>query len=167
MDIVGAIAVAVLLWLGRDLIRTHVFPPGIFLMSIFAVFTLYEPVRKFALFYNNFQQALGASSGIFAVMDAQDEVKEKRGAPPLPSFHDNVRLDGVTFCYEDDATRCILQGVDLEVRRGEIVAIVGSSGAGKTTLVHLIPRFFDVTGGRILIDGHDVRDVTLSSLRAQ
>ncbi len=167
MDVLGAVAIAVLLWLGRDQIRYHIFTAGTFLAFIVAVFKLYEPVRKFALFYNNFQQALGASSGIFAVMDAQDEVKEKRGAPPLPPFRETVQLEGVTFCYEDDATRCILQGVDLEVRRGEIVAIVGSSGAGKTTLVHLIPRFFDVTGGRILIDGHDVRDVTLSSLRAQ
>ncbi len=167
MDVVGAVAIAVLLWVGRDLIRNHVFTPGIFLMFIVAVFKLYEPVRKFALFYNNFQQAVGASSGIFAVMDATDEVREKPAAIVLPPFQESVRFENVGFAYEDDGTREVLRDVNLEVRRGEVVAIVGSSGAGKSTLVHLIPRFFDVTSGRILLDSNDVRDATLPSLRAQ
>jgi ATP-binding cassette, subfamily B, bacterial MsbA len=167
MDIVGAVAIALLLWLGRDLIRARVFTPGIFLAFIVAVFKLYEPVRKFALFYNNFQQALGASSGIFAVMDTTDEVKEKPNPVTLPPFRESVRLEGVGFAYEEDEKREVLRDVNLEVRRGEVVAIVGSSGAGKSTLVHLIPRFFDVSSGRLLIDGQDVRDLSLASLRAQ
>jgi len=167
MDVLGAIAIALLLLLGRDRINHGVFTAGTFLAFIIAVFKLYEPVRKFALFWNNFQQAMGASSEIFAVMDEKDEVKEKPGAVILPPFSESVKFEQVRFCYEDDTERCILLGVDLEVKRGEVVALVGSSGAGKSTLVHLIPRFFDVTTGRILVDGHDVRDVTLSSLRSQ
>jgi subfamily B ATP-binding cassette protein MsbA len=168
MDTFGAIAMALLLLLGRDYIKTGVFTAGTFVAFLFAVFKLYEPVRKFALFNNNFQQALGASSSIFDFMDHEDVVKEKPKAKPLPAFHDSVRFENISFCYNDEENaREVLHGVSLEVKRGEVVAIVGSSGAGKSTLAHLIPRFFDVTGGRIAIDGYDVRDVTLASLRAQ
>ncbi|PYX03938.1 MAG: multidrug ABC transporter ATP-binding protein [Acidobacteria bacterium] len=140
MDIFGAIAIALLLLLGRDQINHRIFTAGTFLAFIVAVFKLYDPVRKFALFNNNFQQAVGASSEIFTFMDTEDDVREKPGA---------------------------LRDINLEVRSGEVLAVVGSSGAGKSTLVHLIPRFFDVTAGRLLIDGRDVRDTTLASLRSQ
>ena len=168
MDTFGAIAMAMLLLLGRDYIKTGLFTAGTFVAFLFAVFKLYEPVRKFALFNNNFQQALGASTSIFNFMDQDDVVKEKPKAKPLPAFHDSVRFENVNFCYNDEENaREVLHEISLEVKRGEVVAIVGSSGAGKSTLAHLIPRFFDVTGGRIAIDGYDVRDVTLASLRAQ
>jgi subfamily B ATP-binding cassette protein MsbA len=136
---------------------------------ITAVFSLYNPVRKFALFNNNFQQALGASSEIFKFMDFEDEVREKPRAKTLPKFSGSVRFEQVSFAYANEGEECreVLRNIDLEVRQGEVLAIVGSSGAGKSTLVHLIPRFFDATGGRLLIDGNDVRDVTLASLRAQ
>jgi ATP-binding cassette, subfamily B, bacterial MsbA len=169
MDIFGAIAIALLLLLGRDQINHHVFTAGTFLAFIVAVFKLYDPVRKFALFNNNFQQALGASSEIFRFMDRDDDVREKPGAKPLRFFANHIRFDNVSFSYQADAddSRQILRDINLEVKAGEVLAVVGSSGAGKSTLVHLIPRFFDVTSGRLLVDGHDVRDVTLSSLRAQ
>jgi subfamily B ATP-binding cassette protein MsbA len=132
------------------------------------VFSLYNPVRKFALFNNNFQQAIGASSELFKFMDAQDEVRDEPGARPLPGFSRNIRFEDAGFSYEseDAEAREILRGVNLDVRAGEVLAIVGSSGAGKSTLVNLIPRFFDVTQGRLLIDGIDVRDTTLASLRS-
>jgi subfamily B ATP-binding cassette protein MsbA len=126
-------------------------------------------VRKFAVFNNSFQQALGASSQLFQFMDTEDVVVEKPGAKRLRRFSRSIKFDGVSFSYErngEDGPE-ILHGIDLEVKRGEILAVVGSSGAGKSTLVHLIPRFFDVADGRLLIDGQDVRDVTLSSLRSQ
>jgi ATP-binding cassette, subfamily B, bacterial MsbA len=169
MDIFGAIAIALLLLLGRDQIARGVMTPGIFVSFIVAVFKLYDPVRKFALFNNNFQQAMGASSEIFKFMDTEDEVREKATARPLPAFSRSIRFENVGFAYEGngDGTREILRDINLEVRAGEVVAVVGSSGAGKSTLVHLIPRFFDVTCGRLLIDGHDVREVTLASLRSQ
>jgi subfamily B ATP-binding cassette protein MsbA len=171
MDIFGMIGVALLLLFGREQIKDGRMTPGVFVAFITAVFSLYNPVRKFALFNNNFQQALGASSEIFKFMDLEDDVKERPRAASLPRFSSSVRFEHVSFGYaaecEGEGTRDALHEIDLEVKRGEVVAIVGSSGAGKSTLVHLIPRFFDVTGGRLLIDGYDVRDVTLASLRAQ
>jgi ATP-binding cassette, subfamily B, bacterial MsbA len=169
MDIFGAIAIALLLLLGRDQIARGVMTPGIFVSFIVAVFKLYDPVRKFALFNNNFEQAMGASSEIFKFMDTEDEVREKPGARALPAFEGSIRFEDVGFSYQGDGdgTREILRDINLEVSAGELVAVVGSSGAGKSTLVHLIPRFFDVTSGRLLIDGRDVRDVTLASLRSQ
>jgi subfamily B ATP-binding cassette protein MsbA len=168
MDIFGAIAIALLLLLGRDQIHHHVFKPGTFLAFIVAVFKLYEPVRKFSIFNNNFQQAIGASSEIFRFMDMEDEVREKPGAKRLGKFSRTIRFAEVAFSYHKaDDSRDVLHGINLEVKAGEVLAVVGSSGAGKSTLVHLIPRFFDVTAGRILIDDHDIRDVTLASLRSQ
>ena len=168
MDIFGAIAIVLLLLLGRQQIVGGAMTPGIFLAFIIAVFKLYDPVRKFALFHNSFQQALGASSEIFRFMDIRDEVEEKPRAVNLPPFSRKIALDNVGFCYElEGVRREVLRNINLEVNAGEILALVGSSGAGKSTLVSLVPRFFDVSSGRILIDGHDIRDVTLSSLRSQ
>jgi len=169
MDIIGSVAIAMLLLLGRDRINHHLFTAGTFLAFIVAVFKLYDPVRKFALFYNNFQQALGASSEIFKFMDTEDEVREKPAAKPLPLFSRSVCFERVGFSYEGngDGAREILHDINLEVKAGEVLAVVGSSGAGKSTLVHLIPRFFDVRAGRLLVDGQDVRDATLASLRSQ
>jgi subfamily B ATP-binding cassette protein MsbA len=169
MDTFGAIAIALLLLLGRNEISRGAFTPGTFLAFIVMVFKLYDPVRKFALFNNSFQQAVGASSEIFKFMDTEDDVREKPGAKPLPAFSKSIVFENATFSYDGngDGAREILHEIDLEVNAGEVLAIVGSSGAGKSTLVHLLPRFFDLTSGRLLIDGRDVRDATLASLRAQ
>jgi len=168
MDAVGAVGIALLLWLGRQRIMAGSMTIGSFIAFIMAVFMLYDPVRKFALFYNSFQQALGASENIFRFMDAQDDVVEKKKAQVVRGFKDSIQFENVGFAYESDGeVKPVLHGIDLEVKRGEVVAIVGPSGAGKSTLLNLIPRFFDVSSGRILIDGKDVRDVTLASLRTQ
>jgi subfamily B ATP-binding cassette protein MsbA len=169
MDVFGAIAVALLLLLGRDQIAHNELTLGAFIAFVAAVLSMYNPVRKFAVFNNSFQQALGASSQLFKFMDTEDVVVEKSGARALPQFSQRVRFENVCFSYQSDGndSREILRSINLEVRKGEILAIVGSSGAGKSTLVHLLPRFFDVTAGRILMDDHDVREVTLSSLRSQ
>ena len=168
MDIIGSIALALLLLLGREQVVHGAMRPETFVAFIIAVFKLYDPVRKFALFYNNFQQALGASSEIFKFMDVQDEVQEKPGAVVLPPFSKNIAFRNVSFSYQsEETTREVLHDITLEVKAGEILALVGSSGAGKSTLVSLLPRFFDVTSGGIAVDGHDVRDVTLASLRSQ
>jgi subfamily B ATP-binding cassette protein MsbA len=168
MDVFGAAGIALLLNLGREQIVHGQMTPGVFVAFITAVFSLYNPVRKFAVFNNNFQQALGASSEIFKFIDIEDDVREKPQAQRLPRFSRSVRFDHVSFAYanEGEEARDVLHGINLEVQHGQVVAIVGSSGAGKSTLVHLIPRFFDVTEGRLVIDGYDVRDVTLASLRA-
>ena len=169
MDVFGAISIALLLLLGHNEITHGKFTQGTFVTFIAAVFSLYNPVRKFALFYNSFQQAAGASSEIFRFMDTEDEVREKPGAKALPHFSQGIRFENACFSYDASGhdAREVLSAINLEVKAGEVLALVGSSGAGKSTLVHLIPRFFDVTGGRLLIDGRDVRDVTISSLRSQ
>lgn len=168
MDAIGATAIALLLLVGRGQIQRGALTEGAFIAFIIAVFKLYDPVRKFALFYNSFQQAAGASSSIFEFMDAQDDVQEKPHAIELKTFQHAFCFRHVNFSYAgDDGPKQVLHDINLEVRRGEVIALVGPSGAGKTTLVNLIPRFFDVSTGQITIDGHDLRDVSLNSLRSQ
>jgi subfamily B ATP-binding cassette protein MsbA len=168
MDFFAMVAVALLLLLGRNQIVTGALTAGTFIAFLSGVFRLYDPVRKFAIYNNSFQQALGASESIFTFMDVEDHVVERPHATKLKNFTGTIEFEDVSFSYrEDENSRDVLKSVNLRVRKGEVLAIVGSSGAGKSTLVHLIPRFFDVTGGRILIDGNDVRDLTLHSLRSQ
>ena len=168
MDTFGAIAIAIFLFIGRNEIKHGHMTMGIFGAFIILLFKLYDPVRKFAYFYNSFQQAMGASSSIFGFFDTKDDVKEKHHAATLKGFTCAVKFEDVGFSYSaEEGEHQILHNVDLEMRAGEVLALVGPSGAGKSTLVNLIPRLFDVTSGRILIDGHDIRDLTLASLRRQ
>ncbi|MEO6806030.1 MAG: ABC transporter ATP-binding protein [Edaphobacter sp.] len=168
MDALGSVAIALLLLLGRWRIQEKAMTAGSFVTFLIAVFTLYDPVRKFAAFYNSFQQALGASEEIFKFMDAVDDVQEKKRAFVLKGFNEAIRFEDVGFAYESDGeTKQVLHDINLVVQPGEVIAFVGPSGAGKSSLVNLIPRFFDVNTGRILIDGHDLRDVTIVSLRQQ
>ncbi|MGA2650161.1 MAG: ABC transporter ATP-binding protein [Terracidiphilus sp.] len=168
MDTLGAIAIALFLYIGRTEILHGRMTMGIFGAFIILLFKLYDPVRKFAYFYNSFQQAMGASSSIFTFFDTEDDVKEKHHAVALKKFQNTVKFENVGFSYStEEGEHQILHNVDLEMRAGEVLALVGPSGAGKSTLVNLIPRFFDVTSGRILIDGHDIRDCSLASLRRQ
>jgi subfamily B ATP-binding cassette protein MsbA len=128
---------------------------------------MYGPVKKLSRVNASLQQAVAASERIFELLDTHSEVKERPGATPLPPFTRDIAFTNVGFGYADGQGRKALGGLTLDVRAGQMVAIVGRSGAGKTTLVNLLPRFYDVTDGRITIDGHDIRDVTLASLRAQ
>jgi subfamily B ATP-binding cassette protein MsbA len=168
MDTIGSVAIALLLLIGRNEIQHSRMTAEVFITFIIALFKLYDPVRKFASFYNSFQQAMGASSSIFAFFDTKDDVKERPHAITLKKFQKAVLFENVGFSYStEEGEHQILHNIDLEVRAGEVLAVVGPSGAGKSTLANLIPRFFDVTSGRILVDGHDLRDLTLSSLRRQ
>ncbi len=170
MDLIASMAIALLLLLGRLSIQHKQMTAGSFITFLIAVFTLYDPVRKFAAFYNSFQQAVGASDEIFRFMDATDDVQEKKRAFVLKGFSEGIRFEDVGFAYaseEDGETKQVLHGINLKVAPGEVIAFVGPSGAGKSSLVNLIPRFFDVNEGKILIDGHDLRDVTIASLREQ
>ncbi|MEZ2346554.1 ABC transporter ATP-binding protein [Terriglobus sp. RCC_193] len=169
MDALGSIAIALLLLIGRNRIVHHQMTAGSFITFLIAVFALYDPVRKFAVYYNSFQQALGASDKIFQFLDERDELPEKRDAIRLDGFQEGVRFNDVRFGYRDEEDEEnfheVLRGINLYVQRGEVIALVGPSGGGKSTLVNLIPRFFDPTDGSITIDGNDLRDVQLSSLR--
>ena len=168
MDSIGAVAIAMFLLIGRNEILHGRMTMGLFAAFIILLFKLYDPVRKFAYFYNSFQQAMGASSSIFGFFDTKDDVKERPRAVTLKGFQRCVQFDDVGFSYSTEkGEHQILHNVDVQLRTGEVLALVGPSGAGKSTLVNLIPRFFDVTSGRILIDDHDIRDLTLGSLRRQ
>jgi len=131
-----------------------------------ALFMLYEPVKRLSRINNVVQQGIAAGIRVFEVIDTMPEVREKEGAVELPPIRKEIAFDRVDFRYAEDGD-AVLAGVDFRVPAGTMVAIVGSSGAGKTTLVDLIPRFYDPQGGAIRIDGLDIRDVTLASLRAQ
>ena len=128
---------------------------------------MYTPIKKLSRVNTNLQQAMAASERIFKMLDTHTEVKERPGARPLPPLRERVEFRNVAFAYDDAQPTPILRDVSFRVLAGQMVAIVGLSGAGKTTLVNLIPRFYDVTAGAVLIDGVDVRDVTLRSLREQ
>jgi subfamily B ATP-binding cassette protein MsbA len=127
---------------------------------------MYTPVKRLSRVNATLQAALAAGDRVFEVLDRHDEVPEAKDAVALPRMREGVEYRGVGFGYAD-AHGGVLHQVSFSARRGEVVAIVGTSGAGKTTLVNLLPRFYDVTEGAILIDGVDVRQATLASLRAQ
>jgi len=168
MDTIGSVAIALLLWIGRNEIQHGRMKLEVFIAFIIALFKLYDPVRRFAMYYNSFQQAMGASASIFAYFDVKDDVVERPHAATFTHFRQSIQFEDVGFSYSSDrGEQQTLHHIDLEVKAGEVLAVVGPSGAGKSTLVNLIPRFFDASSGRILIDGHDLRDLTLASLRRQ
>jgi subfamily B ATP-binding cassette protein MsbA len=166
MEFIGGIAFVAALWYGSREIASGRLTSGEFAGFIAALFLMYQPAKKLSRVNATLQQALAASERIFELLDTHSEVSERPGAPPLPPFQRDIVFDGVHFSYAG-AEGATLAGVDVRVRAGQMLAIVGRSGAGKTTLVNLIPRFYDVTGGAILVDGRDIRDVGLASLRAQ
>ena len=165
MEFLGAVTIAGLLLYARNAILHQAQTTGGFVAFLYALIKMYEPIKRLTGVNNSFQQAVGASEQVFTYLDIHSEVKEKPDAADLAPFHDEIVFSDVGFEYEERAT--LLQDVNLRIGRGEVVAIVGTSGAGKTTLANLIPRFFDVTRGRIVVDGQDIRDVKLNSLRGQ
>jgi ATP-binding cassette, subfamily B, bacterial MsbA len=128
------------------------------------LFKLYEPVKRMGAIYQQFQQAQGATTQVFAYLDLTQEEQDAPTAIDLPPFSREIEFENVTFSYEEAP---LLKDVSFKARRGEVVAFVGTSGAGKTTLVNLIPRFYEVRSGAIRVDGADIRNVTLRSLRGQ
>jgi len=166
MELLGGVAIAVALWYGSREIAQNRLTPGEFTSFIAALLLMYGPVKKLSRVNASLQQAIAAAERIFEVLDRHTEVIEKPGAPALAPFERSISFRDVVFAY-DDSHRPILRNVSVDVGAGQMIAIVGRSGAGKTTLANLLPRFFDVTGGSITIDGVDIRDVSLASLRAQ
>jgi len=166
MELIGGLAIAWALWYGSRQIAGGRMTPGEFASFFTAVFLMYAPVKKLSRVNASLQQAMAASERIFGMLDTHTEVKERPGAASLAPFRHAIEFRDVAFGYDEGSGR-ILRGVSFTVAAGQMVAIVGRSGAGKTTLVNLLPRFYDLSSGAILIDGVDVRDVTLPSLRLQ
>ena len=165
MEVLGAITVAGILLYARNEIMHHAQTTGGFVAFLYALIKTYEPIKRLTGVHNAAAQAVGASEQVFHYLDLHPDIHDEPGASTLPPFEREIEFENVDFDYEESLP--LLRNIDLRIRKGEVVAIVGSSGAGKTTLASLIPRFFDVTRGRLLIDGHDVRYLKLDSLRAQ
>jgi subfamily B ATP-binding cassette protein MsbA len=165
MEILGALGIMGAIWYGGYRVISGALTPGEFFSFTAAVILLYGPVRQLGRMMNTIQQSRSSVERVFEILDTPPTIADRPGAEPVRTFHDRLVFDDVSFRYpeaEEDA----LVGISLTVRKGEMIAFVGMSGAGKTTLMDLVPRFHDVQAGRIVIDGHDIRDVSVASLRA-
>jgi ATP-binding cassette, subfamily B, bacterial MsbA len=165
MDLLGAVVISLVLLFARGEIKADRMTIGAFGAFTFALFKAYEPIKRIGTVYQLFLQAIGISTQVFAFIDRPEEIIEEPGAAVLPPLSKGVEFDRASFAY--DSGPLILRNIDLKVPAGAVVAIVGSSGAGKTTLVNLLPRFYAPSSGAVRIDGRDIRDVTLRSLREQ
>jgi subfamily B ATP-binding cassette protein MsbA len=164
MELWGGIAVAIIIWVGGYRVIQGEITPGAFFSFMTALFMLYAPIRDLNKVNLEVQEGLAAAARVFELLDTTPEIKEAEGAFPLPTISKGIHFKEVTFKYGDDA---VLKNISLHVNVGEVIALVGMSGAGKTSLVNLLPRFYDVERGRILIDSTDLCKVTLKSLRDQ
>ena len=166
MDLVGAVVIPLLLLYARNQIQHGVITPGGFFSFLYAMFNAYIPLKRMGYVYQQFQVAQGASSQVFGYLDMDQEEIAQPGGKQLQGFTGEIAFRDVSFRYEPD-TAAVLDKISFTAAKGEMIALVGSSGAGKTTLVNLIPRFYEVSGGSIRIDGTDVREIMLRSLRGQ
>jgi subfamily B ATP-binding cassette protein MsbA len=164
MEFIGAASVALIIWIGGMTVMNGKMTVGEFFSFLAALMMLYEPVKHMASINNIVQQGLAASERVFEILDLSPEIADAPDAVVLPRSSGKISFEGVSFRYEED---WVLKDVDLDIRSGMKLAIVGTSGGGKTTLANLIPRFYDATEGRIMVDGYDVRQVTQKSLRKQ
>ena len=166
MELLGGLAIAGIIFYGGYQVVNGESTPGTFFSFLTALIMLYEPVKRLSNINNDIQNGLAAAVRVYAVLDAEPEIQDKPGAVELAPIQKTVALKGVRFAYDPEKGD-VLKGIDLEVPKGQAVALVGTSGGGKTTMVNLLPRFYEASKGAILIDGTDIRDVTMQSLRRQ
>jgi subfamily B ATP-binding cassette protein MsbA len=164
MELLGGLGIAAIIFYGGYQVIYGISTPGTFFSFLTALLLLYEPAKRLTGVNNTIQQGIAGAERVFTVIDTIPEIEDKPGAKPLPQITQGIDIDHVTFRYEEIP---VLKDVHLKIKAGEVIAFAGMSGGGKTTLVNLIPRFYDVTEGRILIDGRDIRDVSIESLRGQ
>jgi subfamily B ATP-binding cassette protein MsbA len=162
MEFLGGLGIAFIVFYGGYNVIQGEATPGTFFSFLAALLMLYEPVKRLSGINNTVQQGLAAATRVFEVLDAIPEIRNRRNAKALAAISQGIEYRDVSFRYEED---WVLKNIDLKIRVGEMVAFVGASGGGKTTLVNLLPRFYDVTSGNVLIDGVDIRDFTVESLR--
>ena len=164
METLGGLGIAAIVFYGGYNVIQGKATPGTFFSFLAALLMLYEPVKRLSNVNNSIQQGLAGASRVFEVLDTVPEIRNKAGAKVLVQIREGIEFQNVSFKYEED---WVLKNLNLKIKAGEVVAFVGSSGGGKTTLVNLVPRFYDVNSGRILIDGSDIRDLTVESLRGK
>jgi subfamily B ATP-binding cassette protein MsbA len=165
IEFFGAVTIVALLTYARLQIKSGDMSTGQFISFVIALLMLLEPVKRLTGIHNIFQQALGASQKVFEYLGREQQIKERPGAVKLSRFEKSILFDDVSFHYPSAPDGFRMESLQLEVKAGEIVALVGPSGAGKTTLANLVPRFYDPTSGAVRVDGRDVRDLRLASLR--
>ncbi len=165
VEFLAAVSVAVILWFGGYEVINGVLTAGSLIAFLTYAVNLANPVKRLSRVYGNLQRAMAAVDRVFAVIDLPETIKDKPEAKELPPVQGAVSVEHVDFAYKEGVPALI--DMTLEAKPGQMIAFVGPSGAGKSTIANLIPRFYDVTAGSIRIDGYDVRDVTLDSLRGQ
>jgi len=164
MELLGGIAAAIIIWVGGYSVIRGELTPGTFFSFLTALFMLYAPIRDLSKVNLEIQEGLAGATRVFELLDTTTEIKEIEGAVSLPPVSKMIDFQKVTFKYDEEI---VLKDISFQVKVGEVIALVGMSGAGKTSLVNLLPRFYDVEKGQILIDDHDIRKVTLQSIRDQ
>jgi subfamily B ATP-binding cassette protein MsbA len=164
MELIGGLGAALVIFYGGYAVMKGYSTPGNFFSFLTGIIMLYEPVKRLSRINNIVQEGMAAAIRTFDVLDTEPEIRNKKDAKPLSPISKGIEFKNVLFKYDDEL---VLKNMNLKVNIGEAIALVGMSGAGKTTIVNLIPRFYDISDGAILIDGTDIRDVTIESLRSQ
>ncbi|HET7375177.1 MAG TPA: ATP-binding cassette domain-containing protein, partial [Anaerolineae bacterium] len=167
ISFLGFGAVVSIFWFGGHEVLAGRLSAGQLFMFLILTMTIAGSIGSFSGLWTGLQEALGATKRLFEILDTRPDISDTPGARALPRVTGQIELEHVAFAYRDNEGAQILADISIEVRPGEVLALVGPSGAGKTTLVNLIPRFFDPTAGKICIDGIDIREVQLKSLREQ
>ncbi|KJR96783.1 MAG: ABC transporter permease [Desulfobulbaceae bacterium BRH_c16a] len=165
MEFIGGVAIALIIWFGGNEVIGGTATPGTFFAFLTALIAAYEPVKGVTRINSTIQQGLAAATRVYAILDIEPEISDKNDAAVLPPFSTSIEFKNLTYRYDDETA--VLSNINLTVPSGEVLAIVGPSGGGKTTLTNLVPRFLELKEGSILIDGTDIKDVTLASLRSQ
>lgn len=165
VEFLAAIAVTLIVWFGGYEVVNGEITAGALVAFLTYAVNLANPVKRLSRVYGTLQKAMAAVDRVFAVLDLDEAITDKKDAKPLPPTKGHVTIKNVTFGYKEGTPA--LSDVSLDAKPGQMIAFVGPSGAGKSTIANLIPRFYDVNDGAILIDGHDIRDVTVESLRSQ
>ncbi|HCC55593.1 MAG TPA: lipid A export permease/ATP-binding protein MsbA [Desulfobulbaceae bacterium] len=165
MELLGGLGITAIIWYGGHQVITGQSTPGIFFSFLTSIIMIYNPIKGVSNINSAVQQGLASATRVFTLLDTKSSIQDKPDAITLPPFQREIEFADVSFSY--DGTTDVLKDINLKVKSGEVLALVGTSGGGKTTLVNLLPRFFDVSKGSIKIDGHDLRNLTMKSLRDQ
>jgi len=165
MEGIGGLGIVMIIWFGGKAVIVGESTPGTFFSFLTALFMIYDPIKGVSKVNVTVQDGLAAAGRVFTLLDVPPAIRDKKNAVILAPFQKQIDFKGVQFHYSDDTE--VIKNINLSVKAGEVLAIVGPSGSGKSTLTNLLPRFFDIQQGSIAIDGVDVRDVTLHSLRSQ